>query len=256
MAPGLLMQSQELEKSELQPEGTPNMMEAMQVVGVEHPEDTAGLTTSELAELLSPATFEEEELKQAIGEAQRQVRRTILSKEQRQHFLPYPNRMPAAAAHGESFWLARAAKQTKRKALEMLPAPLDILKAEGRKSAKAARKLLAIVGAPLRLSPARSDQLVSSLSQAQGPSCLHAAARACTRLQQFLLVNQKGAISLDNMPDPGAVKDFLDHQAKDGPTVPHDHWEGLAFCAQWLAAPLQMTDVVLAAFKAPRGRTK
>ena len=155
--------------------------EALRQAGVEHPEDIAGLSPAELGEMLCPLLFADDDLENAIREAQAQMRRQVLSKKDRR--LPLPRvevlQQPASQQQEHS-WLDRAAK-VPRTAATARQRPSEGCD-ENRKAAKAADRLISTLQKAMDTSNERRAQLTASLTGTHGPSSMHKAARAWTRL--------------------------------------------------------------------------
>ena len=83
--------------------------EVLRQAGVDHPEDIAALSSAELGEMLCPLLFAEDDLKNAIREAQAQLRRQVLSRQDRQVLLPRVEvpQQPASRQQ-EHNWLDKA----------------------------------------------------------------------------------------------------------------------------------------------------
>jgi hypothetical protein len=137
------------------------MPTALAEAGANLPEDIAGLTPAELAELLEPHSFSDEELQDTIKKAKGQLALCNLSRSQRQHLLPDKAAAPIAAEAEEGFWLARASKIKKRKAAAQ-PSTRDVMQAESAKASRAAKKLVTTILPAMKWSPARAISVESS----------------------------------------------------------------------------------------------
>ena len=95
----------------------------------------------------------------------------------------------------------------------------------------------------------RRTQLNAGLAATLGPSSTYKVARAWTRLEQYMFMQEAIAITRDHLPRAASTRRFLEHHAKIGDMVPHHLYEGLVFCRQWVGIPIPTEDCLLASFK-------
>ena len=117
------------------------------------------------------------------------------------------------------------------------------------KAAKAADRLISTLQKAMDASDERKTQLEASLTATHGPSSMYKAARAWTRFERYMFMQEATVISRDHLPQAASIRRFLEHHAKDGDNVPHHLYKGLVFCRQWVDIPIPPEDCLLASFK-------
>ena len=117
------------------------MAESFRAVEAIQPEDIAGLTPEELADLVAPAAFSMDDLRYTLGEAKSHLARFNLSKRQRGNLLPQRRAAETTTEQvTEEAWLLRAAKTPCRRRATGRAKQQDAVGLEKSKANKAAAR--------------------------------------------------------------------------------------------------------------------